>query len=84
MTLKHDDIQPGDRVYSPHHNCLFTVTFKDATNLLIKKVDGHPQDPQKLIKPVGGLHYGLTSYSEYKDVARLTDQLNAMPRGRWL
>ena len=83
MTLRHEDIQTGDRVYSVHHNCLFSVVYKDPENLLLKKIGGHPHDPQRLLSPIRGLHYGLTSYGEYKDVARLTDQLNAM-QSRWL
>jgi hypothetical protein len=84
MTLKHDDIQTGDRVYSVHHNCLFSVVYKDPDNLLIKRIDGHPHNPQHLLSPIGGLHYGLQSYGEYKAIAKLTDQLNAMPKSRWL
>lgn len=84
MTLRHDDIQTGDRVYSVHHGCLFEVRYKDPDNLLLKKIGGHPHDPQRLLSPIRGLHYGLQSYGEYKDVARLTDRLNAMPKSRWM
>jgi hypothetical protein len=76
MTLRHDDIQPGDTVYNAHGSHLYSVQYKDSENLLLKKIGGHPQDPQKLIKPVGGLHYGLQSYGDYKAMSRLLDQLN--------
>lgn len=82
MALSHDEIQIGDRVYSPHHSRMFTVLKKDSQNLLLSP-EGNSRDPQRLVSAVGGLHWGLQSYSEFKRISKQIDQLNALPRHYW-
>ena len=79
MALSHDEIQIGDRVYSPHHSRFFLVEKKDSQNLLLSP-EGNSRDPQRLVSAVGGLHWGLQSYAEYKKFSKQLDQLAAMPR----
>jgi hypothetical protein len=81
--LAHSDIKVGDKVYSPHHQKLFSVLYKDDNHLLVERIDGHPQDPRHIVSALQGYHWGLQSYEKYKEIARLTDQLNAMPQSHW-
>jgi hypothetical protein len=81
--LEHRDISVGDRVYSPHNQRVLKVEYKDDNHLLMSKVDGHPQDPKFIVTALQGYHWGLQSYSEYKEISRLTDQLNALPKSHW-
>jgi hypothetical protein len=81
MALNHSDIQKGDRVYSAHHSQIFLVEEKGHDFLLLKP--DSPQNPRRLVEPVGGLHWGLESFSEYKEKSKLLDQLDSLPKSHW-
>jgi len=81
MALQHNDIKIGDRVYSPHHSQIFLVEDINPEYLLLKPAN--PQNPRRLVEPVDGLHWGLESFESYKEIAKLTDQLNSYPQSHW-
>lgn len=83
MAINHSDVNVGDKLYSPHHSRLFTVEQKDSENLLLSLIGGNEREPMKLVSSVGGIHYGLQSFSEFKKISRQLDQLNALPKSHW-
>jgi hypothetical protein len=81
--ISHDGLQVGDKVYSPYHQKVFSVLYKDESHLLLSKIDGHPQDPRHIVTALQGYHWGLQAYDDYKEISRLTDQLNSLPKSHW-
>ena len=59
------------------------VDKKDSHHLLLTPIGGNARDPQRLVSAVGGVHWGLQSYAEFKKISKQIDQLNSLPRSHW-
>jgi hypothetical protein len=84
MTIRHDDLKVGDRVYAPEKAQIFLVEEIAPEFVLLKPEKNlHRENPRRLLEPINGLHWGLESFESYKQKSKLLDQLDSLPKSHW-
>ena len=78
MTLKHDDINIGDRVHCVPLNEPCKVVYKDDRSIVVEPFTAakDPRVRSTHLIATQGCYYGLLSWGEFVASERMLDQLN--------